>query len=86
MYIHYAHFVDYDLIEEVLKMASKQSTYQKNLERYMREYGEILLRGLTLEERLHGLTEEDLRGFSPEIQEAIKDQDGKRITHCAIME
>lgn len=71
-------------------MASKQSTYQKNLERYMREYGEILLRGLTLEERLRGLTEEDLRGFSPEIQEAIKqlikDQDGKRITHSAIME
>ncbi len=71
-------------------MASKQSTYQKTLERYMREYGEILLRGLTLEERLRGLTEEDLRGFSPEIQEAIKqlikDQDGKRITHSAIME
>ena len=71
-------------------MASKQSTYQKTLERYMREYGEILLCGLTLEERLRGLTEEDLRGFSPEIQEAIKqlikDQDGKRITHSAIME
>jgi len=82
--------VAYDLIEEVLRMASKQSTYQKKLERYMREYGEILLRGLTLEERLRGLTEEDLRGFSPEIQEAIKqlikDQDGKRITHSAIME
>lgn len=71
-------------------MASKQSTYQKNLERYMRKYGEILLRGLTLEERLRGLTEEDLRGLSPEIHKAIKqlikDQDGKRITHSAIME
>ena len=53
----------YDLIEEVLRMASKQSTYQKNLERYMREYGEILLRGLTLEERLRGLTEEDYVDF-----------------------
>ena len=83
MYIHYAHFVDYDLIEEVLKMASKQSTYQKNLERYMREYGEVLLRGLPPEERLRGLDPEDiLRGLSPEtlekLKQLIKNQDGKQ--------
>ncbi len=77
MYIHYAHFVDYDLIEEVLKMASKQSTYQKNLERYMKEYGEVLLPGL-----VHGLTEEDLRRLDQEIQKKLKElaknQDGKQ--------
>ena len=58
----------------------------------MREYGEILLRGLTPEERLRGLTpeerlrgltlEERLCGLDPEIQEKIqqliKNQDGKQ--------
>ena len=58
-------------------MASKQSTYQKNLERYMKEYGEVLLPGL-----VHGLTEEDLRRLDQEIQKKLKElaknQDGKQ--------
>ena len=79
--IHYAYFMDYKLTEEVLEMSGRQSAYQKNIELYMKKYGEVLLRGLTLEERLRGLTEEDLHGLEPEIQEKlkqlIKNQDGK---------
>ncbi len=92
-YIYYAHFVDYKLIEDVLKMAGKQSAYQKNLERHMREYGVNLLPGLTLEERLRGLASEErlrllvqediLRLLDPETQEKLKqlvnNQDGKQI-------
>ncbi len=67
LYIYYAHFADYELIEEVLKMAGKQSQYEKTLERFAKDYGSALLRGLTPEERLHGLQpEERLRGLQPE--------------------
>ena len=63
-------------------MAGKQSTYQKNIELYMKKYGKVLLRGLSLEERLRGLTEEDLRGLDPETREKlkqlIKNQDEKQ--------
>ncbi|MBC8231791.1 hypothetical protein H8E77_19755 [bacterium] len=80
--IQYAHFMDYKLTEEVLEMAGKQSTYQKNIELYMKKYGKVLLRGLSLEERLRGLTEEDLRGLDPETREKlkqlIKNQDEKQ--------
>lgn len=76
VYIYYAHFVNYDLTEEVLKMAGKESTYRKNLERYMREYGEELLRGLPPEERVRGLTlEERLRGL--DLEEILRELDSE---------
>jgi len=81
--IKYAHFMDYKLTEEVLQVAGRKSTYQKNIELYIKEYGEVLLRGLSLEERLRGLTpEEVLRGLEPETREKlkqlIKNQDEKQ--------
>ena len=87
LYIYYAHFVDYDLIEEVLTMAGKQSTYQKNRERTMNDLLSVAspeerLRGLTPEERLRGLHPEDLvrvltledrlRGLTPEERKQLK--------------
>ncbi|MBI1927341.1 hypothetical protein HYR99_24260, partial [Candidatus Poribacteria bacterium] len=67
LYIHYAHFADYDLIEEVLKMAGKQSQYEKTLKRLAKDYGPILLSALTPEERVRGLQpEERVRGLQPE--------------------
>jgi hypothetical protein len=79
--IYYAHFMDYEMTEEVLAMAGKQSSYQKNLERVSQDLLSIVgkdkllemmapeerVRGLTPEERLRGLTlEERLRGISKE--------------------
>jgi hypothetical protein len=81
-YIYYAHFANYDLIEEVLKMAGKQSQYEKTLERLAKDYGPALLRGLTPEERVRGLqpeerlrglqVEEVLRGLAPNQLEKLK--------------
>jgi hypothetical protein len=74
VYIYYAHFVDYELTEEVLKMAGKQSSYQKNLERVTQDLLSILgkeklLKMMTPEERLRGLSpEERVRGLSPEVR------------------
>ncbi len=82
IFIQYAYFMDYKLTEEVLQVAGKKSAYRKNIELYIKEYGEVLLRGLSLEERLRGLTEEDLRGLDPETREKlkqlIKNQDEKQ--------
>lgn len=66
-YIHYAHFVDFTLIKEVLEMAGKEDKYQETLRLMARDYGEIILSGLPPEERIHGLEpEERLRGLEPE--------------------
>ena len=87
VYIYYAHFIDYELTEEVLKMAGRQSSYQKNLERVTQDLLSILgkdkllkmmtpeerLRGLTPEERVRGLTPEELlRGLDSKTQEKLK--------------
>ena len=67
--------MDYKLTEEVLEMfaslthafglaAGRKSAYQKNIELYIKEYGEVLLRGLT--------PEEILRGLDPETREKLK--------------
>ena len=75
-YINYASRTNPELTKEVLRMAGKQSLYDKQLERMAKAFGEDLLeqmspevrlRGLTLEDRLRGLTLEDrLRGLTLE--------------------
>ena len=72
VYIYYAHFVDYELTQEVLEMAGKRSSYQKNMERVAQDLLSIvgkdkLLKMVTPEERLHGLLPEEwLRGLPSE--------------------
>ena len=73
-YIDYASRTNPELTKEVLRMAGKQSLYEKQLERMAKTFGdelleqmppEVRMRGLTLEERLRGLTlEERLRGLN----------------------
>ena len=84
-YINYASRTNPELTKEVLRMAGKQSLYDKQLERMAKAFGEDLLeqmspevrlRGLTLEDRLRGLTLEDrLRGLDldPETLEKLKE-------------
>ena len=91
-YIDYAFRVNPNLTKEALRMAGKQSLYDKQLERIAKAVGpdliafldedklleqmppEVRVRGLTLEERLHGLD------LDPETLEKLKqllnDQDG----------
>ena len=82
-YINYASRTNPDLTKEVLRMAGKQSLYDKQLERMAKAFGDDLLeqmppevrvRGLTLEERLRGL---DLDTETLEkLKQLINDQDG----------
>ena len=75
-YINYAFRTNPELTKEILRMAGKQSLYEKQLERIVETFGEELLeqvppevrmRGLTLEERLRGLAlEERLHGLTLE--------------------
>ena len=74
-YIHYASRVEPEITKEVLKMAGKQSLYEKQLRRIIDSMGADLLekmtpeermRGLTVSERLAGLDIEDLRALDPE--------------------
>jgi len=61
--------VDYDLIEEVLTMAGKQSTYQKNRERTIND----LLSVASPEELARALSSKaQLRGLDHEEQERLK--------------
>jgi len=63
VYIYYAHFVDYEITEEVLEMAGRRSSYTP----------EERLRGLPPEERVRGLTPEELlRGLDSKTQEKLK--------------
>lgn len=91
-YINYAFRANPELTKEVLRMAGKQSLYEKQLERIVKTFGdelleqmspEVRMRGLTLEERLRGLTlEERLRGLNldtetlEKLKELINGQDG----------
>ena len=87
VYIYYAHFPDYELTEEVLEMAGRQSSYQKNLERVTQDLLTIIgkekllkmmtpeerVRGLPPEERVRGLPpEERVRGLTPEERKKLK--------------
>ena len=78
VYIYYAHFTDYELTEEVLEMAGRQSSYQKNLERVTQDLLTIigkdkLLKQMTPEERVRGLPpEERVRGLTLEERKKLK--------------
>ena len=74
-YIYYASRVRPEVTKEVLKMAGKQSLYEKQLQRIIDSMGADLVkkmtpeervRGLTVSERLAGLNIEDLRTLDPE--------------------
>ncbi len=79
-YIHYASRVEPEITKEVLRMAGKQSLYDKQLQRIIDSMGTDLLekmtpeermRGLTVSERLAGLNIEDLRALDPEEKAAL---------------
>ncbi|MBC8231206.1 hypothetical protein H8E77_16775 [bacterium] len=82
VYIYYAYRIDPELTKEVLDMAGKSRSYQKNLEFIAQDIGKELIpflsaedrvRGLTLEERLSGLPPEDLvRVLTPEERRKLK--------------
>ena len=74
-YIYYASRVEPGITKEILRMAGKQSVYEKQLQRIIDSMGEDLLKkmtpeervqGLTVSERLAGLNLEDLRALDPE--------------------
>ena len=64
-YIHYASRVEPEITKEVLKMAGKQSLYEKQLRRIIDSMGADLLEKMTPEERVRGLTvSERVRGLT----------------------
>jgi hypothetical protein len=81
-YIYYAYRIDPKLTKEVLEMAGKSRTYQKNLEFIAKDIGEELIPFLSVEDKLRGLTpeelmrrltlEERLRGLTPEERRKLK--------------
>ena len=79
-YIYYAARVEPTVTKEVLKMARKQSLYEKQLQRIVDSMGTDLLEKMTPEERMHGLTVserlaglslEDLRTLDPKVKAAL---------------
>ena len=57
-------------------MAGKSSSYRKNLEFIAKDIGEELIPFLTIEERLRGLSpEEILRGLDSETREKLKQKE-----------
>ena len=75
IYINYASRTNPDLTKEALRMAGKQSLYEKQLERIAKTVGDDLLEQMPPEVRMHGLTlEERLRGLdlAPETLEKLK--------------
>ncbi len=71
-YIYYASRVEPTVTKEVLKMARKQNLYEKQLQRIVDSMGADLLQKMTPEERMHGLTvSERLAGLSPEDLRAL---------------
>lgn len=77
IYIYYAHFMDYELTEEVLEMAGKQREYQKNLERITQD----LLSVINKDEILKQMTPDDLaRGLSSKEQlSRLNNEEQKRL-------
>ena len=75
--------VNPDLTKKVLRMAGKQSLYDKQLERIVKAVGDDLLEQMPPEVRVRGLTlEERLRGLNldsetiEKLKELINGQDG----------
>jgi hypothetical protein len=82
-YINYAFRANPDLTKEVLRMAGKQSLYEKQLERIVKAVGDDLLEQMPPEVRVRGLTlEERLRGLNldtetlEKLKQLINGQDG----------
>jgi len=66
-YIYYASRVEPEITKEILKMAGKQSLYEKQLQRIIDSMGVDLLKKMTPEERVRGLTvAEKLAGLDSE--------------------
>ena len=64
-YIYYASRVEPEITKEILKMAGKQSLYEKQLQRIVDSMGIDLLKKMTPEERVRGLTvSERVRGLT----------------------
>ena len=64
-YIYYASRVEPEITKEILKMAGKQSLYEKQLQRIIDSMGTDLLKKMTPEERVRGLTvSERVRGLT----------------------
>ena len=64
-YIFYASRVEPEITKEILKMAGKQSLYEKQLQRIIDSMGADLLKKMTPEERVRGLTvSERVRGLA----------------------
>ena len=55
-YIYYASRIEPELTKEILDMAGKQSLYEKQLQRIVESMGTDLLKKMTPEERMDGLT------------------------------
>ena len=80
-YIYYASRVEPEITKEVLKMAGKQNLYEKQLQRIIDSMGTDLLKKMTPEERVCGLTvskrvrgltvSEMLAGLDPEDLRAL---------------
>ena len=67
VYIYYAYRIDPKLTKEVLEMAGKSRSYQKNLEFIAKDIGEELIPFLSKEMMLKHMTPEDrVRGLPPE--------------------
>lgn len=80
IYIYYASRVEPEMTKEVLKMAGKQSSYEKNLMRIAESMGEDLIpflseevvKRIPPEKRVRSLTAEDIvRSLSPETKEEL---------------
>lgn len=91
IYIYYASRVEPEMTKEVLKMAGKQSSYEKNLMRIAESMGEDLIpflseevvKRIPPEKRVRSLTAEDIvRSLSPETRlellQLLNPPDGKQ--------
>ena len=80
IYIYYASRVEPEITKEILKMAGKQSLYEKNLRRIAESMGEDLIpflseevvKRIPPEKRVRSLTAKDIvRSLSPETKEEL---------------
>ncbi len=80
IYTYYASRVEPEVTKEVLKMAGKQSLYEKQLQRIAESMGEDLIpflseevvKRIPPEKRVRGLSEEEIRSLSPETKEKLR--------------
>ena len=79
-YIYYASRIEPALTKEILDIAGKQSLYEKQLQQIVDVMGTDLLKKMTPEERMEGLTvdeilavlsQEDLKSLEPNVKMAF---------------